>query len=127
MGKNYLIDSNIIIYFLAQNFDSKTNFCLSNIFDEELNISIVTEMEILGYEKVTKQAEEFIGLARIYELDRKTVRETIHLRKKFKIGLADAIIAATAISHNFVLITKNTKDFKKINHLKILDPIELPR
>lgn len=36
--------------------------------------------------------------------------------------LADAIIAATALQYDLVLVTDNTKDFQFIKDLKILKP-----
>ena len=38
--------------------------------------------------------------------------------------LPDAIIAATAINHNLILITRNVADFKKITRLKVLNPYD---
>ena len=42
-----------------------------------------------------------------------------------KIKTPDAIIASTAIVNGLTLITRNTKDFKNIEGLKIIDPYEL--
>jgi predicted nucleic acid-binding protein len=39
--------------------------------------------------------------------------------------LPDAIIAATALAENFVLVTRNTDDFKNIAGLELLNPWEL--
>ncbi len=36
--------------------------------------------------------------------------------------LGDAIIGATAIVHELVLITNNTNDFTNIKGLKVIDP-----
>lgn len=42
--------------------------------------------------------------------------------KQLKIPEIDAIIAATCLVHNCILVTRNEKDFKSIHHLKILNP-----
>ena len=39
-------------------------------------------------------------------------------------GLGDAIIAATAMTHSMALITHNTEDCRRINGLELLDPLE---
>jgi len=39
--------------------------------------------------------------------------------------LGDAIIAATAIADNLILITRNVDDFKFIPNLKVLNPYEV--
>jgi predicted nucleic acid-binding protein len=36
--------------------------------------------------------------------------------------LSDAIIAATAVTHNLVLLTHNISDFKGVKNLEIQDP-----
>jgi predicted nucleic acid-binding protein len=45
--------------------------------------------------------------------------------KYAKIKLPDAIIAATAIVNNFVLLSRNTKDFEGIEGLEIVNPYQL--
>jgi predicted nucleic acid-binding protein len=47
------------------------------------------------------------------------------VRKANKIKLPDAIITAPALVYNFTLITRNTKDFKNIEGLEVINPIEL--
>ena len=48
--------------------------------------------------------------------------QTITLRKKHKIKLPDAIIAATALVHNLTLLTRNEKDFSKISNVESTNP-----
>ena len=61
----------------------------------------------------------------IVDISPKVVAECVHLRRKKKIKLPDAIIAATAIANNLTLITRNTKDFETITGLSLLNPFEL--
>ncbi len=75
----------------------------------------------MGYKNIAKAAEDFIGLADVIEIDKKIIDNCIKIRKAHKIKLPDAIIAATAISLGFTLITRNTSDFKDIRGLKTLD------
>jgi len=42
--------------------------------------------------------------------------------KQNKIKLPDAIIAATALIEGFILVTRNTDDFKKFPTLELLNP-----
>ena len=70
--------------------------------------------------------EEFIGLATIIPLGDKVVKKAIDLRRnQRKLKLADAIIAATTIVYSLTLVTNNTKDFKDIHGLEIIDPHKL--
>ena len=56
---------------------------------------------------------------------RDVVRNIIAIRKSRKIDLPDAIIAATAIVNDYILITHNTKDFENIQNIKILNSFDL--
>ena len=49
------------------------------------------------------------------------VKRCIRIRRQKKIKTPDAIIAATAIEHDYILLTSDT-DFKNIPHLQVLDP-----
>ena len=49
--------------------------------------------------------------------------EAIRLRQQRRIGLGDSIIAATAITNNLTLITRNIEDFHWIDGLELLDPL----
>ena len=46
----------------------------------------------------------------------------IMLRQQRKMALGDAVIAATALTHNLPLVTRNTQDFKHVAGLRLLDP-----
>jgi len=37
----------------------------------------------------------------------------------------DAIIAATALCNGFILLSRNTSDFKQLQSLKVLNPYEV--
>ena len=125
MGKRYLIDSNIVIKFLGNLLNENGRLFIANILDEEFNISVITEIEVLGHHSITEIEEMFMSLATVYELDSDIRVRTIELRKQQKIKLPDAIIAATALSHSFVLITQNERDFNNIVGLEVINPFNL--
>jgi len=64
----------------------------------------------------------FISGSYIYQLDGDIKLQTIEIRKRAKLKLPDAIIAATALVHDKVLITRNVSDFNKISDIKLFDP-----
>lgn len=117
MGTRYLIDSNVIIDYAANRLSVEAVNFLENLYDNDFIISAVTQIEILGYNDLPskiKELEVFLNEAFIYHLDKDIVQQTILIRRKNKIKLGDAIIAATAIIHNFTILTRNTKDFEHI-------------
>jgi predicted nucleic acid-binding protein len=65
--------------------------------------------------------EEFISLADVVEIDKLIIQNCVDLRRNCKIKLPDAIIAATALTRNFILITNNEKDFAQIPSLTVIN------
>lgn len=125
MGKRYLIDSNTLIHFQAKTLPEKGQVFVGEIADTEFNISVINKIEVLGYADVTKSTEDFISLANVFDLDADIIKTTISLRKKHKIKIPDAIIAATSLAYNFTLVTGNTADFKSIKGLLLINPEKL--
>ena len=68
---------------------------------------------------------DFFNTAIIFELTSDIVYKTIQIRQKQKIKLPDAIIGATALVNGLVLISRNTKDFRNIKELEVIDPYNL--
>ena len=123
----YLIDTNIIIYFLNDNLPAGSYPKMNNIFSESFNISVITKMEVLGFTEHTelsyKKAKRFIDNANILEINDEIVEKVINIKRKKKVRLPDAIIAACAVNNNLTLITRNVDDFKGLG-LKIFNPFE---
>jgi hypothetical protein len=61
----------------------------------------------------------------ILPISESVIEKTIAIRQTKKISLGDAIISATALTHNLVIITRNTSDFKNIEGLQVVDPYKL--
>lgn len=129
MGERHLIDTNIAIYFLDGHIPPNAISFLSEALNFESNISIITKIELLGWnfpnlEKIEIN-QDFVESSTVYPLDNEVVEKTIELRRKYKIKLPDAIIAATAIVFDFKLISRNDKDFENIEALKYINPFNL--
>jgi predicted nucleic acid-binding protein len=120
MVKKYLLDTNAVIELLQGSTDSKL---LENA--EWIGISIITALEFLSFPKLTIHDKKLFNKfsERIEVIDLTILNKThlnlcINLRKKYKLKLPDAIIAATSISCKSYLIT-NDKHFSRIKELKI--------
>lgn len=122
MGKGFLIDTNVIIDFSVMRLPLKGTEFLLKVIRSGSAISVITEMELLGFSNVPKEMDEFVETSTIFQLDQRVVRQTVAIRKKQKIKLPDAIIAATALVHGLTLITRNTKDFQKVKGLEVVNP-----
>ncbi|MGV3658819.1 MAG: type II toxin-antitoxin system VapC family toxin [Prosthecobacter sp.] len=61
----------------------------------------------------------FFGVWKILPFDASSAQQTITLRKaKVRIGTMDLKIAATALSHNILLLTANNRDFSQVPGLR---------
>ena len=121
-----LIDSNIFIYYF--NGETKVKPIIDKIRNKEIigHYSTISYIEILCYPVLTKSEENKIkhflhGLVHV-DLEDNIVEKAIKLRKKYKVKLPDAIIAASAIVKKLQLVTRNVKDFENINELDIWSP-----
>jgi hypothetical protein len=63
---------------------------------------------------------------KILALDETVIDRAIALRQVRNVGLADAIIAATALVHALPLVTRNTADFQNIEGLQLINPVDSP-
>jgi toxin FitB len=114
MGRKivYLIDTNIIICYL-EGEQSIISFLCAN--RGKLAISSITWMETLSYlfsvdeEQVVRV---FLQEFRMIEFSSPVMELSVIIRRMKKMKLPDAIIAASAVHHNLILVTRNVKDFK---------------
>ena len=123
MGTRYLIDTSAIIDFCNGKLSLKGKNLLLAVQPE---ISIVTNIELFASKDISQQEQtvlrKFVSLALIHPVTTDIVEPAILIRQNHKMKLPDAIIAATAVIFNLTLITRNTKDFKSIYGLSLIDP-----
>ena len=124
----YLIDSNIVIDYLSNRLPADGMYFMHSIIDAVPNVSVVTKIEVLSFnapEEHYKTLSSFINDATILSLTNPVLEASIEIRKKHRTKLPDAIIAATAIANELMLLTRNVSDFKNIDGLQIIDPHNL--
>ena len=118
-----LADSNLIIYAASGNYPNLVEWFAEN----KPAVSAISLVETLGYHKLKaedKAALEIIfsELTVLYPTP-EIFQTAVDLRQRRAMSLGDALIAATAIYHGLTLATHNTKDFERINSLKVVDPV----
>ena len=113
-----LIDSNIIIYLSRGDITVEQLLFTEDIFA----ISVVSYMEVLGYNFKSNDEENFVkDLLNCFEIiyiDYEIAHKVIELRKKYTIKLPDAIICASAIVNDAILVTNDT-EMNIIKELKL--------
>ena len=121
-----LLDSNIVIAAAAPEAEALR----AELSAEPCVISIVTRIEVLGYHRLSAEEESgllgFLSRVETHALDDSVAARAITLRQERKMGLGDAIIAATALVHGLRLVTRNVDDFKHIAGLELSNPFAQP-
>ena len=121
-----LLDSNIVIAAVAPEAEALR----AELSAEPCVISIVTRIEVLGYHRLSAEEEsgliEFLSRVETHALDDSVAARAVTLRQQRKMGLGDAIIAATALVHGLVLVTRNVDDFKHVAGLELHNPFTEP-
>ena len=117
----YLIDTNIIIYYLGGE-QAAVSFLRTH--RGQLAISSITWMETLSYPLRADEEQvvrAFLHEFRLIEISSPVMELSVKVRQMKKMKLPDAIIAASAIHHDLILVTRNIKDFNG-SAVKTVDP-----
>jgi len=125
MGKRYLIDSNTLIEYTGKLLPVSGHDVVTAIINDQFNISFINKIEVLGYAGANDKLREFINSANIFRISDGVLEKTIELRRNLKIKIPDAIIAATALTNDLILVTRNTDDFRNMTGLEVMNPWDI--
>lgn len=127
--KNFLLDTNIFIYHMYNHSEVNSFFSTQSLLYSSLKYSFISRIELLSYPKLNRnQSDRIIKMLNSFQkvwTNNEIEDLTIKIRKSKKLKIPDAIIAASAIYTDSVLVSRNTNDFKSINDLKIINPFKL--
>lgn len=129
MAERYLIDTCAVIKYLTTVFPPDGITFMDGVVDTESNISFISVIELLAWnpenEDDMRVYNKFIAGSNIMMMDDEIMKQTIAVRKKKKLKIPDAVIAATAIINDLTLISDNDHDFKKVTGLKYINPFNI--
>jgi len=102
----FVLDTNIILYFLGGR--------LADPFPAgAYDISVISELELLAYPGLVPLEEQrirdFLADVPITDLTQSVKQHAVNLRKRFGLKLPDAIVAATALALDAVLLTNDQR------------------
>jgi len=128
----FILDSNILSFYLRQNQQIIKKVQNTLLEGHEVLISPIAYYEVkrgLIAIKAEKRLREFAALCKILsigQLDNSLLDYAAEIynelrNKKQTIEDADILTAAFCISHNFTLVTHNTKHFEAISGLQYCD------
>ena len=116
-GINYLVDTNFLIH------TDQRNKLVEPFLSFNIAISFISEMELLGVFSISKtqklNMKLIIDECFVIDLNPEIKHLAINLKQKYKLKLADAIIASTAIHLELPFITSDG-DFKSIKELELI-------
>lgn len=123
MEQRYLTDTNTIIDYLENKLPVSSISLLDNI---PIQLSVISRIELLAWQKASDQQIKiltgFIAASTVFNLEEDIILQSIEIRKIYKLKLPDAIIAATALTNKLNLLTRNIKDFERVDGLTCNDP-----
>ena len=109
-GLNALIDSDVLLDFL----DGYAPAAREIARYRECSINIISWMELMaGARNAPDETirRGFLDHFRVLPLTPQVAEEAVKLRRKYRLKLSDAIIWASAMTENCLLVSRNTKDF----------------
>ncbi|MBT8420502.1 MAG: type II toxin-antitoxin system VapC family toxin [Gammaproteobacteria bacterium] len=109
-----VLDTNLVIYL-------QKGLLADNLPSGEYLISVITEMELFSFPGLNDEQQawlrRFIDDIEVIGIHEKIKQRAIALRREYRLKLPDAIIAATAITHDAVLFS-NDQGFAGLSGLK---------
>lgn len=116
MKIDFIADTNFLIY------PHEGNNIVEPFIEYDFGVSFITEIELLGFHKVTNAEESKLKLllSDCFQIERnaRIKDQTIQLKRKYKLKLPDAIIASTCIIYNLPLVTAD-KGYSRIGELDL--------
>jgi len=101
------IDTNVLI----QGFKNNSK-ALAILNEKELFLSFITVIELLSYPELTKEEEtllsDFISNCTVINNSPELQNMVIIIRKKFRLKIPDAFIAATALQYKIPLFSSDS-------------------
>ncbi len=119
----FVLDTNVLIYYAAGNREVAGFF---DRYEQEIfYLPSIVVAEFLSYPLITQEVinkfRHFASQTIILNLDFAIAELTAELRRAYKLKLADSIVAASALISDSVLVTRNTRDFRRIKGLRLAE------
>jgi predicted nucleic acid-binding protein len=121
-----IIDTDILID-TSRNKSEAIDYLQNLQLGSNLAISVVTQMELIvgcTNKADLRKVENFLKQFSIIKIDQDISDKSVELLKLYRLShgllIADSLIAATAIVWDYPLATKNQRDYRFIQELKLL-------
>ena len=128
----YLLDTCVITDFIkergctVQNLlkTSKTSLAISSITISEISYGLKKIEGSKKHKEIKEISTELLSQIEVINIDKKLANEAGYIRHDLSrqgliIGKYDILIGATAKYNNLIMVTSNTKEFNRIEGLKL--------
>ena len=126
--EQYLIDTNVISDYFSASLPERGLQFIDSVVDTAPHLSVISQIELLCWKTdgdKEQKIKDFIADSIILDITQDVIMYCVSIRRNRKIKTPDAIIAATALSYGYTLITHNEKDFSNIRGLKVVNPFTI--
>jgi predicted nucleic acid-binding protein len=122
-----VFDTDILID-AAKGIETAVNLISSNIGSTRLSVSIITKLELVvgcRNKRELRETNKFIRQFDVLPISEVASKVADDLLQKYRLShgllIPDALIAATAISVGYPLISKNQRDYRFISELDLIE------
>lgn len=126
MADAVVVDTDILID-VGRDIEQAVNYLDALVEQMALAVSVVTEMELIvgcRDKAELRKVERFLRRFHVLPVTEIVSAQGVELLKEYRLShgllIADALIAATALSSNAFLASKNQRDYRFITDLKLL-------
>jgi predicted nucleic acid-binding protein len=128
MSRRYLLDTNILVYYFNGDPVVRPIFDEIQAGDAVGYYCPITWVELLCYSGLTEaqrnEMRAFLRLLRCVSLTESVLERAALIRCTYRVGLADALIAACALVKGCTLVTRNVDDFRRVDGLIVSNPFD---
>ncbi len=87
----------------------------------QLTVSVITQAELFaGNQREEPAIEALLTRLTAIEVDAAIARVAGRIRRASRVGIADALIAATALEHQLPLMTRNRRHLERVPGLRLV-------
>lgn len=119
----YTLDTNAILYYLKDDVDAVAMLRQVFALNTPIYISAITELELFAFANLSAQEEtlieDLLATMSVIAVDSRIARLAALARKSYRLKVPDSVIAATAMFTGSTLMTRNTRDFRRVQNLAV--------
>ncbi len=118
----FTLDTNPIIYY-TKDEPAVVSRLEALVLEDIPRISTITEIELFSRKNIPQdeidRIEIFLQHVWVVPPDSRIARIAAQVRREYELKIGDAVIAATALSLDSTLLTRNVKDFRRVPGLSV--------